>query len=75
MNQVVGYTKLLVHTPTATVKVTVAVGVWLSLNTAWLLMHSPYLSQLKEIADGGCHASAMKHNLCCLLLSACLHYC
>ena len=33
----------------------------LSLNTAWLLMHSPYSSHLREIADESCHAPAMKH--------------
>ena len=36
----------------------------LSLNTAWLAMHSPYVSL---------HIPAMEWNFCCLLFSACLH--
>ena len=44
----------------------------LSLNSSWLVMHSPYLKQLREIANGSCHASA-KQNLCRLLDSACLY--
>ena len=47
-----------------------------SLNTACLVMHSPYLRHLNErLADGGQHASAAKQSLCCLLCSACLHNC
>ena len=38
-------------------------------------MHSPYLGHLRETADGSCHASVMKQNLCRLLRSACLHDC
>ena len=46
-----------------------------SLNTAWLIMHSPYLRHLRErLAHGGRHTSAVKQNLCCLLCS-CLHNC
>ena len=36
-------------------------------------MHSLYLSHLREIADGSCHAIAIKQNLFCLLCSACLY--
>ena len=45
----------------------------LSLKTAWLVMHSPYLRHLSEMANGGCYASAMKQNLCRLLHPACLY--
>ena len=31
----------------------------LSLNTAWLFMHVPYLRHLREIADGVHHPSVM----------------
>ena len=41
-----------------------------SLNTGWLVMlHSPYLSHLREIADGSRRAIATKQNLCCLCLA------
>ena len=37
----------------------------LSLNTTWLVMHSPYLGHLRErLADGSRHASAVKQGLC-----------
>lgn len=35
----------------------------LSLNTTWLVMHSPYLRYLRDLADGSHHASTMKRNL------------
>ena len=45
-----------------------------SLNTAWLVVHSPYLRHLREIADEGRYARiAIKQNLCRLLRSACLY--
>ena len=47
----------------------------LSLNTAWFVAHSPYLRHFRETADGSCHTSAMKQNLCRVLCSACLHNC
>ena len=31
----------------------------LSLNTAWVVMHSPYLRHFREVADGARHSSAM----------------
>ena len=47
-----------------------------SLNTAWLVMHSPYLKYLRERrTDGDCHAADVKQNLCHLLCWACLHNC
>ena len=36
----------------------------MGLNTAWLFIYSPYLRCLRETADGSCHASAIKRNLC-----------
>jgi len=43
------------------------------LNTAWLVVHSPYFRHLREIADGSRIASAMKQNFCRLLRSACVY--
>ena len=48
-----------------------------SLNTAWLVMDSSYLRNLRErpIDGGRHHTSVVKQNLCCLLCLVCLHNC
>ena len=46
-----------------------------SLNTAWIIMQSPYLWNLRKIADGSHHTPAVKQSLGHLLCPASLHIC